>query len=429
MTHMASPQAPVLQGSPRQGLAGATLGFFVGFAAIALFGVTAQTFKDALQLTPVMIGLLVATPSFSGSLLRIPFSAWVDTTGGRKPLLTLLGLSLCGMTGITLVVLMNDPQQLTPGFYPLLLGLGVLSGCGAATFSVGISQVSYWFPRARQGTTMGIYAGVGNLAPGIFTLILPFVLEALGLGTTYLIWLIFLGVGSGLYFWLACNAPYFQLLGRGLHPLEAAQIARQHGQELFPGGSTLASLRLSARSWKTWALVGIYFVTQGGFLSLTAWLPTYWKSFFAASAIAAGVLAALYSITTSLIRIVGGKLSDRIGGEKTAFLALLTLIAGAALLTISHDWGLSIVAEVVIGLGMGVGNAAVFKMVPQVMPEAVGGASGWVGGLGAFGGFVIPPVLGEIVRIQGEAGYASGFAVYIFLGAVAIALTAWLKRR
>jgi NNP family nitrate/nitrite transporter-like MFS transporter len=420
---------PSTQGTPRQGLIGATIGFFIGLAAIALFGTTAQKFKEPMQLTPVMIGLLVATPSLSGSLLRIPFSAWVDTSGGRKPLLILLGLSILGMTGLTLVSAVFYPGRLTPSLYPLLLLLGVLSGCGAATFSVGISQVSYWFPKAQQGSALGTYAGVGNLAPGTFTLLLPYAITALGLAGSYLAWLALLVAGTTVYYVVGRNAPYFQMLAQGQASSTAKPAAIQAGQEIFPSGSTTDSLLRSARIWRTWALVGIYFVTQGGFLSLTTWLPTYWKSFFSASMITAGLLAALFSILTSLIRIAGGKLSDLIGGENTSFLALAVLLAGAVLMTLSHARGLSILAEVLLGLGMGVGNAAVFKLVAQAVPEAVGGASGWVGGLGAFGGFVFPPILGAVVRMQGNTGYATGFILFIGLAIGAIGLTVLLKRR
>jgi NNP family nitrate/nitrite transporter-like MFS transporter len=89
-----------LKGSPRLGLIGATLGFFVGFGAVALFGPTAVRFRDAMELSPIALGFLVAMPALSGSLLRIPFSAWVDTTGGRKPFLVLLTLSAIGMAGV-----------------------------------------------------------------------------------------------------------------------------------------------------------------------------------------------------------------------------------------------------------------------------------------------------------------------------------------
>ena len=139
-----------MKGSPRAGLTGATVGFFVGFAAVALFGPTAARFKDAMQLSPMAVGFLVAMPALSGSLLRIPFSAWVDSTGGRKPFLVLLGLSNLGMIGVATIVATRYPDRLTPELYPVLLVLGLLCGCGIATFSVGISQVAYWFPQRGQ---------------------------------------------------------------------------------------------------------------------------------------------------------------------------------------------------------------------------------------------------------------------------------------
>ncbi len=188
------------------------------------------------------------------------------------------------------------------------------------------------------------------------------------------------------------------------------------------------SLMISAKVWKTWILVAIYFTTFGGFIAMTAWLPTYWKSFFAASAVTAGTLTATYSILTSVIRVVGGGISDRLGGENTAMLSLLTMLVGAILMTISRDFNLSVIAEILMALGMGVGNAAVFKLVPQEVPEAVGGAAGWVGGLGAFGGFAIPPVMGAIVRSQGEVGYATGYVVYIGLAFLSFCFAYLLKR-
>jgi len=417
-----------LKGTPHEGLFGATLGFFFGFAAVSLFGPTAHKFKEAMELSPVLVGLLVAAPSLSGSLLRIPFSAWVDTTGGRKPFLTLLGLSVVGMLGLTLVVYLLYPERLSASLYPLLVLLGVLSGCGIATFSVGISQVSYWFPQSRQGWALGTYAGVGNLAPGMFSFILPIALGSLGLAGAYLAWLIFLVIGTALYYFTGRNAWYFQLQEQGVPHDEAQQIAREHGQELFPAGSLVDSLKDSARVWKTWALVVLYFTTFGGFIALTAWFPTYWKSFFAVSAVTAGTLTALYSLLTSAIRVPGGSIADRIGGENTAILALLTMLVGAALMTFSHAYGLSVVGEVLMAVGMGVNNAAVFKLVPQEVPEAVGGAAGWVGGLGAFGGFAIPPVMGAFVRAQGAPGYATGFVTFIGLALLSLALAYVLKR-
>lgn len=416
-------------GTPAQGLAGATLGFFIGFAAVSLFGPTAKSLKGIMGLGPLEVGFLVAAPSLSGSLLRIPFSAWVDTTGGRKPFLVLLVLSIIGMAGLFLTLHSYYPGRMTHSFYPLILVLGVLCGCGIATFSVGIGQVAYWYPKARQGTALGTYAGIGNLAPGIFTLLLPFALLRFGLSWSYLAWLAFLAGGTVLYAFVGRNAWYFQLVARGVPVEEAKEESALRGQEIFPSGSLVDSLLLSARNWKTWALVAVYFTTFGGFIAMTAWLPVYWTSFYSATPILAGTLAGVFSIIASLVRVGGGYLSDRIGGEVTGLFALGIMMAGAILMTLSGDFTLSVASEVLMAIGMGVANAAVFKLVAQEIPEAVGGAAGWVGGLGAFGGFAIPPLMGTIVQVQGVKGYANGFAVFICLAAISLLLVGVLKRK
>lgn len=415
------------KGNPKQGLFGATLGFFIGFAAVSLFGPTAKKLQDLMQLTPVMVGFLVAMPSLSGSLLRIPFAAWVDTTGGRKPFLVLLVTSVIGMLGLTAMIFLLYPDGMTRALYPLLLVLGLLSGCGIATFSVGISQVSYWFPQSRQGSALGSFAGIGNLAPGLFSFLLPVALGSWGLSGSYLAWLVFLAVGTVLYFYTGRNAWYFQAREQYADPEKARTLARAQGQEIFPANSTKDSLLLSARVWKTWLLVGIYFTTFGGFIAMTSWLPTFWTSFFSVGVVSAGLLTAVYSLTASAIRVPGGTLSDRLGGETTALLALSTTLVGALLMTFSHNLSLSIVAVVLMALGMGVANAAVFKLVPKEVPQAVGGAAGWVGGLGAFGGFAIPPILSAFVRFQGQSGYATGFITYIVLAVLSLILIQILR--
>ncbi len=416
------------KGTPNSGLLAATLGFFFGFAAVALFGPTAHKFKEIMDLSPGQVGLLVAAPSLSGSLLRIPFSAWVDTTGGRKPFLVLLGSSLVGMAGLAVIVTAFYPDNLTPGMYPLLLLLGVLSGAGIATFSVGISQVSYWFPQSRQGSALGIYAGAGNLAPGMFSFLLPVVLKAAGLSTAYIAWLGLLAIGTFLYWRMGQNAPFFQLREQGLSVEESKAAARDLGEELFPAGTAMQTLQISARNSKTWALVVLYFTTFGGFIALTAWLPTYWKEFHGVSLVTAGALTATFSILASAIRIGGGSVSDKIGGERTAIISLAILFAGAVLMTISAAVALSVFAEILMAIGMGVTNAAVFKLVPQEVPEAVGGAAGWVGGLGAFGGFAVPPLMGLFVKGADTSGYATGFVVFVTLAVISLAVAFWLNK-
>ena len=418
-----------VKGTPGQGLLGATLGFFIGFAAVALFGPTAAKFQQVMHLSPMAVGFLVAMPSLSGSLLRIPFSAWVDTTGGRKPFLVLLTLSVIGMAGLSAVVAFLYPSRLTGDYYSLLLLLAMLCGCGIATFSVGISQVSYWYSKKAQGSALAVFGGVGNLAPGIFSMLIPMALGSLGLTNSYLIWLGMLATGTVLYFLIGRNSPYFQLLAQGLSSEEARRRAADQGQVLFPAGSLKDSLAASARVWRTWALVLIYFTTFGGFIALTAWLPTYWTAYFGMTAIQAGLLTALYSVLTSLVRIIGGVVSDRLreGGENTAILALFIMLMGALVMIGARDYQLAIPGEILLAFGMGICNAAVFKMVPQAVPKAVGGAAGWVGGLGAFGGFAIPPMLAFAVRDLGKNGYSIGFVVYLFLALFSLFM-AWILK-
>jgi NNP family nitrate/nitrite transporter-like MFS transporter len=418
-----------VKGTPAQGLTGATLGFFIGFAAVALFGPTAAKFQQVMHLSPMAVGFLVAMPSLSGSLLRIPFSAWVDTTGGRKPFLVLLLLSVIGMAGLSAVVAFLYPDRLTASYYPLLLLLAILCGCGIATFSVGISQVSYWFSKKAQGSALAVFGGVGNIAPGIFSMLIPMALGSLGLTNSYLIWLAMLATGTALYFVIGRNSPYFQFRAQGLDPAESRREATAHGQMLFPAGSLKDSLAASARVWRTWALVMIYFTTFGGFIALTAWFPTYWTTNFGMTPIQAGMLTALYSVLTSLIRIFGGVVSDKLreGGENTAILALFIMLMGALVMIGARDYQLAIPGEILLAFGMGICNAAVFKMVPQAVPKAVGGAAGWVGGLGAFGGFAIPPMLAFAVRDLGKPGYSIGFIIYLFLALTSLFM-AWILK-
>lgn len=405
-----------VKGNPNSGLLGATLGFFVGFAAVSLFGPTVVFLQEVVGLSAALAGLLISIPNLSGSLLRIPFAAMVEKDGGRRPFLVLLSLSLLGVVGIWLVMI--QPAATIAELFPLLLGLGVLGGCGIATFSVGIGQTSYWFPQNRQGTALGIYAGIGNLAPGIFALVLTgLTIPRLGLPGSYLIWSIFLALGILAYLVTGRNAWFFQYRRAGLPDEQARVRAEQDGQQLFPNGKALESLKASAKIPQTWMLVLVYFTTFGGFLALTAWLPKFGIGYMGFDLGVAGMLTAAYSIGASLLRVAGGKLSDIFGGRQTALLSLGAGLAGSLMVALMPRGAGTIAGLLVMALGMGVGNAAVFKLVPQFVPRAVGGAAGWIGGLGAFGGFVIPLGLAAVLE---SSGYAQGF--WIFAGLFVLAL-------
>ncbi|HOO67333.1 MAG: MFS transporter [Bacteroidales bacterium] len=416
-----------IKGTPSQGLTGTTLGFFFGFAAVALYGPTAIKFKEAMDLTPALLGLLIAIPALSGSLLRIPFGAWVDSNGGKKPFLLLMIMSVIGLGGVTLLLATSYPDGMK-GMYGLVLFFGFLSGCGIATFSVGIGQTSYWFPRQKQGSALGTFGGLGNLAPGIFSIILPLFLKHYGFISAYFAWFLFLLLGTALYGFMGVNAWYFQFRKAGLSDQDARTKASELGQELFPSGTAKESLVNSAKVKNTWALVVLYFTTFGGFIALTAWFPTYWMEYQHFAAVKAGLFTAIFSIIASLIRVYAGKVADSLGGEKVALIAMSTILVTAALLSYSENHITSIIIVIILALGMGTANGAIFKLVPVYVPKAVGGAAGWIGGLGAFGGFAIPPVMGAIAGRYGVTGYARGFIVFVALALIDLLIIWFLMK-
>jgi NNP family nitrate/nitrite transporter-like MFS transporter len=403
-----------------------TLAFFAGFAGVSAFGPIVSRLKESMEIGPFFMGLLSASPSLTGSLLRIPFGASVDRFGGKKPILILLGLAGLGIMCITILfTLFPEP---TIGQYPLFLLSGILCGCGIAIFSVGIPSVSYWYPQKRQGSALAAYAGLGNLGPGLFAMILPAMVAALGLTLSYGIWFVFVLAAFLLIVAYMKDAPYFQYREMGIE-IDPDALLHACGEELLPSGGATESLKKASANWRTWILTFFYFINFGGFIALTVWFPTYWAEFFKISIVAAGALTAAYSLSSSLLRVLGGWAADRLTGEKVVFFSFVIVIAGSILMVlVAESFALALTGQMLMALGMGFANAAVFKLVPRYTPAAVGGASGIVGGLGAFGGFVIPPLMGLFVTISPVKGYSNGFIVFTGLTIVALILLYILYR-
>ena len=412
--------------TPARALTWITLSFFAGFAGVSAYGPIVAQLNQSMGLSPLMVSLLAACPALTGSLLRIPFGAMVDRFGGRKPILILLSLAASGIAGITLMFAIAPAPDIN--HYAMFLIFGILCGCGIAIFSVGIPSVSYWFPQKKQGSALAVYAGLGNLAPGLFALLLPFMVVAFGFVISYVFWfgsLVFLIV---FVYMFMKDAPYFQYREMGIEIAPDA-LLMACGQELIPSGKAMDSIKKAGSDWRTWILTFLYFVSFGGFIALTVWLPTYWNDFFSTGLVTAGILTALYSLSCSLLRVVGGFASDSIGGEKVVMASFLAIAAGSVLMLMTtQSMEVAVAGMVLLALGMGFANAAVFKLVPKYSPMAVGGAAGIVGGLGAFGGFVLPPVMALFVKFMGVKGYAFGFVVFVLLATVSLLLFALIYR-
>lgn len=428
---MSTPARPdvteLVRGTRSEALWMATFGFFGGFAGVSIFGPLVPKFTDLLGLSPFAAGILAAIPALTGSLLRIPFGAAVDRVGGKRPFLTLLAVTNVGVIALLLLLATRYPDRMG-GTYPLLLLIGVLIGCGIATFSVGIGQVSYWYPDKDQGGALGIYAGMGNTSPGLSTMLLPLAVGSLGILGAYSIWFAILLLITIAYAVLVKDAPWFQLRSRGID-LPAEELLPLGGGERRPSGSAVQGLKHAATIPATWVLVFFYFLSFGGFLAFTSWLPTYWHGMYDASLREAGLLTATFSLLSALIRVPGGLLSDRISIKYALHGNFLLMLVGVLGLSFSETFWLSLVSSIAVALGMGLQNAIVFKLLPRYVPDAVGGASGWIGGLGALGGFVIPPVIGAVTgAVGGTTGYARGFLPVAVLVLIAFPVVVWLQR-
>jgi NNP family nitrate/nitrite transporter-like MFS transporter len=417
-----------ITGTPDRGLLMATLGFFAGLTTIVFYGAAGPVLEEELALAGVLHGLLLSSPHLSKAILRIPFGAWVDTVGGKKPLLILLASTIVGTGGLVVTLFLTYPENFDMSLYPVLFFFGLLAGAGGATFSAGITQTSYWYSSDKQGFALGAFAGIGNIGPGMVVFVLPVLIGIWGLTTAYSAWLIFLVVVTTVYGLLAVNPFYFQLLEKGTDEDKAREIAGDLGQDIFPSGGTWDSLKTSASNRRTWVLVFLYTVSfGGGFTALSAWFPTYWSLFHELSLATAGLLTGIFIVYGSLIRVPAGSVSDRFGGENVVIVSFGIMAIGGLIMTFATGFWPAVVGMMVLGTGMGIANAAVFELVPKFVPEAVGGASGWISGIGGGGTLVILPVLGLFADVYGEIGYARGFAVFVVLSVICVGVAIALK--
>ena len=417
-----------LVGSPQRGLLMATLAFFAGLTTIVFYGVAGPTFRETLGISGTLLGLLLSAPHYSKVLLRIPFGAWVDSVGGKKPLLIIFALMITGIGGLVGLLVLYYPENFGAHLYVPLLVFGILAGAGGATFSVGIAQTSYWYPEDKQGFAMGAFAGAGNVGPGVMNYVMPVLIGAWGLTWAYSSWLAFIVVVTVLYGLFGVNPYYFQLIRKGIDTEQAKDLAGEIGQEVFPAGGTWDSLKTAALNPWTWTLVFLYTVSYGGgFTALSTWYPTYWNLFHDMRLTIAGLLAGIFVVYGSLIRIPGGSLSDRFGGENVAIVNFGVMVVGAAIITVSQSFVPAFAGMMVLGTGMGIVNAAIFELVPKYVPEAVGGASGLIGGIGGAGTLVVLPMLGIFVDLYGQIGYAWGFVMFVVLSAICAGVAVLLK--
>jgi MFS transporter, NNP family, nitrate/nitrite transporter len=357
-----------------------TSAFAVSFAVWGLIGALAPTFSQTYGLSAKAKSLMIAIPVLLGALGRVPAGMLADRFGGRRVFSALLLLSAIPAL---MIGLSNN--------YAQLIGLGLFLGLAGSTFPVGVGFTSKWFTPDQQGTALGVY-GMGNIGQSIAVFGAPVL--AIALGSWRSVFFVFAAISL---IW----AIVFYIFARDV-PSETRPKTMSEN---------FAVLR---REPLAWVLSLFYFLTFGGFVAISIYLPSLLMDTFKLRAADAGARTAGFVLLATLMRPVGGMLADRLGGARVL---VPVFIAVAVLGTLMGcPWMPTFtVGALGAAAALGLGNGAVFKLVPQYFPRDTATVTGLVGAFGGLGGFFPPLVLGVVRDATGS--YTLGF---IFLAIFAL---------
>jgi NNP family nitrate/nitrite transporter-like MFS transporter len=373
-------------------LIAALLYFDLAFMVWVLLGPLAPEISRTLHLSPAEKGLMVATPTLAGAILRLIIGLLVDRIGPKRAgaisqIVVIAGLLIAWRTGIDSFV--------------GTLALGLLLGLAGASFAIALPLASRWYPPEHQGKAMGL-AGMGNSGTVLASLFAPTLAKLFGWNAVLGLACIPLTIVLILYLVLAKDAP---------NPPAPRRIAAY----LQPLGHADA-----------WWLMAFYCVTFGGFSGLASSLTIYFTDQFALTAVTAGYATAACVFAGSLVRPMGGALADAIGGVKA--LTGVFIIAALALAGVSGAQTLPIALAlfVIAMLALGTGNGAVFQLVPQRFREEIGVMTGLIGMAGGIGGFYLSSSLGFARQLTGSV--QPGFLIFAGLALAALISLSLVKR-
>ncbi|EKZ8771941.1 nitrate/nitrite transporter [Salmonella enterica] len=371
----------------------------LAFCVWMLFSAVAVNLnKIGFNFTTDQLFLLTALPSLSGAILRVPYSFMVPLFGGRKwtVLSTVILIIPCAWLGFAV----QNPA--TP--FGVFMLIALLCGFAGANFASSMGNISFFFPKARQGSALGINGGLGNLGVSVMQLIAPLV--------------IFL--------------PIFTFLGvRGVPQ---------------PDGSLLA---LTNAAWIWVPLLAV--------ATLAAWFGM--NDIGSSKASAASQLPVLKRLQLAffgpfigaLARSAGGVISDKFGGVRVTLINFIFMALFTALLflTLPGSGAGSFSAFYLVFMGLfltaGLGSGSTFQMIAvifrqitlynvklrggsdeQAQREAVtdtAAALGFISAIGAVGGFFIPKAFGTSLALTGSPVGAMKIFLLFYIACV---LLTWL---
>ena len=368
--------------------------FDASFAIWVLLGPLAVLIAPELNLNAGDKGLMVATPILAGAFLRIVNGFLVSHWNARRIGILMQFAVIAGLLAAWKFGLHTFPQ---------MLGVGLVLGIAGASFAITLPMVSYWYPPEHQGTALGL-TGAGNSGTVFASLFAPTLAVAFG---------------------------WRNVIGFAAVPLIAVLILfllAAKDSPKSPLRKSLADYGRVLRKPDAWWLMFFYSVSFGGFVGLSSFLPIYFHDQYGLSAVMAGYFTAGCVFTGSFVRPFGGLIADRVGGTR-ALSVIYTLVAAVLLFvakgTLPASGALAAIVVTMIALGMG--NGAVFQLVPQRFGREVGLMTGLAGATGGAGGFYLATSLGYAKQFTGS--FSLGFVLFALLAIGALAGIARVRLR
>jgi NNP family nitrate/nitrite transporter-like MFS transporter len=387
---------------------------------------------------------LTALPALCGATLRIFYSFMVPIFGGRR--WTALSTASLLLPALGIGYAVQDPTT----SYPTFVALALLCGFGGGNFASSMANISFFFPKERKGSALGLNAGLGNLGVSVVQFVVPLVITAGVFG----------GFGGEPQTWVKgaeTKQMWLQNAGFIWAPFIAiAAIAAWFGMNDI--ASALASFSEQAVIFKrkhNWLMCWLYLGTFGSFIGYSAGFPLLIKSQF--PEVNALAFAFLGPLVGAVIRPVGGWLSDKLGGAPVTFwnfIAMVIAVFGVLYFLPSGPSGGNFYGFLVMFMALfltsGIGNGSTFRMIPIIFltertraaegkgsvarEQAIKDANkeaaavlGFSSAIGAYGGFFIPKSYGTSIAATG--GPEAALYMFIVFYVTCIVMTWWYYSR
>jgi NNP family nitrate/nitrite transporter-like MFS transporter len=314
-----------------------------------------------------------------------------------------------------------------------------------------MANISFFFPKERKGSALGVNAGLGNLGVSSVQFLAPLVV-------TMPIWLVFGGSpqlihhadGSVVEVWTQ-NAAFVWVPFIAI----AAAAAWIGMNDIADARASFAEQAIIFKRRHNWLMCWLYLGTFGSFIGYAAGFPLLIKSQF--PQVNPLQYAWLGPLVGAVVRPFGGWLADRWGGARVTFwnfVVMALAVAGVLHFLPSGDAAGNftgfLAMFLVLFLTTGIGNGSTFRMIPVIftterLREAAGKGApaqeqalrdgnkeaaavlGFSGAVGAYGGFFIPKSYGTSIAITGSPDGALYVFIAFYLSCIAI--TWWFYAR